>query len=121
MDLERKHLRMPVESRVFLELEAEAGDASQQGSVVVCTTLDVSARGLRVALEHELEENAYLQIGIDPPPASEAAGTFFLIAQVRWCRPGDTPEQPFIAGLALMQAQGSDIDRWIALISTLEG
>ncbi|WP_165787168.1 PilZ domain-containing protein [Pseudohalioglobus lutimaris] len=120
MDLERKHLRLPVESRVFIELEERSDDTRDQGSVVVCRTLDVSAQGLRVAVDQELEEQAYLQIGVEPPHSAEATETFFLIAQVRWCRPGELPEQPFVAGLALMQAQGSDIDHWITLISSLE-
>ena len=121
MDLDRKHLRLPVESRVFVELDAAVGDVEAEGNVIICRTLDVSTRGLQVALEHELAEQAYLQIGVEPPRGDSNADTFFLIAQVRWCRPGEDDDQPWVAGLALMQAQGSDIDRWIQLISELEG
>ena len=121
MDLERKPLRLPVESRVYIELEGATGEYAANGDegIAICKTLDVSAQGLRVALDHELEEQAYLQVGVEPPHGDHPAEPFFLIAQVRWCRPGDTPDQPFIAGLALMPARGSDIDRWIALISDL--
>ena len=121
MDLERKHLRLPVQSRVFIELEAPVSGSDAPGNIVVCKTLDVSARGLQVALDHELIEQAYLQIGIEPPHAEGAtAQPFFLAAQVKWCRAGDAADQPWLAGLALLPAGQSDIDQWIELISGLE-
>lgn len=121
MDLERKHLRLPVESRVFIELEAPVSGSDEAGNIAICTTLDVSAQGLQVSLEHELIEQAYLQIGIEPPHAEGAtAEPFFLAAQVRWCRPGPDEAQPWLAGLALLPAGQSDIDQWIELISGKE-
>ena len=48
MDLERKHLRLPVESRVFIELEAPVSGSDEAGKIAICTTLDVSAQGLQV-------------------------------------------------------------------------
>lgn len=121
MDLERKHLRMPVQSRVFIELEAAVSGSDAPGNIAICKTLDVSASGLQVALEHELIEQAYLQIGIEPPQSGDAGSEpFFLAAQVKWCRAGESPEQPWLAGLALLPAGQSDIDQWIELISGLE-
>ena len=121
MDLERKHLRLPVESRVFIELEAPVSGADTPADIAICKTLDVSARGLQVALDHELIEQAYLQIGVEPPHSEGTlAEPFFLAAQVRWCRPGEARDQPWLAGLALLPAGQSDIDQWIALISGLE-
>ena len=46
MDLDRKHMRMPVQSRVFIELEAAAAGGNSDSSIAICETLDVSARGL---------------------------------------------------------------------------
>ena len=121
MDLERKHLRLPVESRVFIELEAPVSGSDTPANIAICKTLDVSARGLQVALDHELIEQAYLQIGIELPDTEGAAAEpFFLAAQVRWCRAGDSDDQPWLAGLALLPAGQSDIDQWIELISCLE-
>ncbi len=121
MDLERKHLRLPVQSRVFIELESAVAGSEAGSNIAICTTLDVSAQGLQIALDQELTEQAYLQIGVEPPHAEGDDGeAFFLAAQVRWCRPGDSEDQPWLAGLALLQAGQSDIDRWIALISDLE-
>lgn len=119
MDLERENLRLPVESRVFIELEAPVAGSTSAGNIAICKTLDVSAQGMQVSLDHELAEQAYLQIGVEPPHQDESADTFFLAVQVRWCRPGDSDDQPWLAGLALLQAEHSDIDRWIELISEL--
>ncbi len=121
MELDRKHLRLPVESRVFIELDASVDAVEGESSVAICKTLDVSAQGMRVLLDHELQEDAYLQVGVEPPQAEGTSeATFFLVAQVRWCRPADQDEGSFLAGLALMQSEGSDIDHWVNLISTLQ-
>lgn len=120
MDLDRKHLRLPVESRVFIELDAPVAGSDNDSSLAICKTLDVSATGMQISLDHELTEQAFLQIGVEPPHGDDAADTFFLTVQVRWCRPGTTEDQPWLAGLALLPAEHSDIDRWIELISELE-
>lgn len=120
MDLDRKNLRLPVESRVFIELDAPLAGSDGEGSIAVCKTLDVSATGMQISLEHELTENAYLQIGVESPHGDETADTFFLTVQVRWCRRGTTQDQPWLAGLALLPAENSDIGHWIELISELE-
>jgi PilZ domain len=120
VDLDRKHMRMPVQSRVFIELEAAAVGGNSDSSIAICETLDVSARGLQVSLGHELPEQAYLQIGIEPFINGEISEPFFLAAQVRWCRADDSADQRWLAGLALLEAQHSDIDRWVDLISGME-
>ncbi len=116
----RQHLRLPLQSTVFIELvSAQAG--RDDAEIAVCKTLDVSPAGLRVSVQQELTEQAYLQIGVDTlDEAGEQSNTIYLAAQVRWCRPGETPERPWDAGLELLNAQGSDIQRWVKLISQIE-
>lgn len=113
-ETERQQARLPVHSRVFIELEAPAAGSGEEAHIAICRTLDVSAHGLRLALQHELTVDAYLQIGVEPPETN--GDTFFLAGQVRWCRPSDDPENPWLAGLALLQAAQSDMDRWVTLI-----
>lgn len=116
-ETERQQSRLPAQSRVFIELEAPAAGSSEDASIAVCRTLDVSSHGLQVALEHELIAEAYLQIGIEPP---EGEGEpFFLTGQVRWCRPGEAPEHSWLAGFELLPADHSDLARWVALISDI--
>ena len=113
-ETERHQPRLPVHSRVFIELEAPAAGSSEDAHITVCRTLDVSSHGLRVAMEHALTVEAYLQIGVEPPEGD--GETFFLAAQVRWCRPSGDPELPWLAGFELLPADHSDLAQWVELI-----
>jgi hypothetical protein len=46
----RRFLRLPVESRVFIELESPPPGSLGPGKVARCDTLEVSKEGLRVRL-----------------------------------------------------------------------
>ncbi len=113
----RKRVRLPVECRVFIEVMSAQAGSDGEAEIAVCQTLDVSASGLKVAVDRELTENAILQIGVEPP---DAAGTFYLTGEVRWCRHTGSDDVHWYAGFQLLNAHGSDIERWKALINTLE-
>ena len=115
-EIERQQPRLPIRSRVFIEFESAALGSDDDANICVCRTLDVSSNGLRVALEHELTVEAYLQIGIEPPEGE--GDTFFLVGQVRWCRPGEDHEYPWLAGFELLPADDSHLDRWNDLIGS---
>lgn len=117
-ELERVHTRLPLHSRVFIELEAPAAGSGRDSTILVCSTLDASARGLQVAVAEELTEGAFLQIGVDVD-VSRAGDTLYLVGQVCWCRPGNDPEKPWLAGFALLPADESDLDRWETLVAGL--
>ncbi|MDH4041252.1 MAG: PilZ domain-containing protein [Gammaproteobacteria bacterium] len=114
----RKEPRFPVKNTVFIELASRGSGSSTSGSVARGRTLDISRGGLRVSLERELLVGAILQVGVELPAR---AGTLYLVGEVKWCLPapdGD-PEPGWLAGLALLNTDDSDIDNWIALISTI--
>jgi PilZ domain-containing protein len=117
--IERHYPRLPVESRVFIEMEAAAAGSSEGAAIVVCKTLDVSSEGLRVAVPQALTVGAFLQIGVDHPGEPEI-DTFYLAGEVRWCTPGDCEDYPWIAGFFLLPAEHSDINRWEELINDMD-
>ena len=114
-EIERQQPRLPMHSRVYVEFEAAAAGSGEDANITVCRTLDVSSHGLQVALEQELTVEAYLQIGVEPPEGE--GDTFFLVGQVRWCRPSEDPEYPWLAGFELLPADDSHLARWNELIS----
>jgi hypothetical protein len=114
---QRRHTRHPVESRVFVELAASGIGRSDSGKVAICRTLDVSSGGLRISLEHELRVGSVLQIGVELPETQE---TLYLAGEVRWCLPNPKTGTGWTAGLALVNASDSDIDRWIELLTRME-
>jgi hypothetical protein len=114
---QREHLRLPVESTVFIELVSSGIGNADTGKVAICKTLDVSRGGLRVGLEHELVVGAILQIGVELPDSQD---TLYLTGEVRWCLQNHEEENSWCAGFALMNAGDSDIDRWNALLTGME-
>ena len=114
----RQHLRLPVESRIFIELVSPRVGSAESGTVAMCHTLDISRGGLRVSLDQELTVGAILQIGVQLPDADD---TLYLAGEVRWCRPMQESPQGWSAGFKLLNAGDSDIDSWIALLRNMEG
>ncbi|MCP5189446.1 MAG: PilZ domain-containing protein [Pseudomonadales bacterium] len=113
----RRHSRLPMESRIFIELVAPDIGSDETGQVAQCRTLDVSRGGLRVTLEHQLVPGAIHQIGVELPGAGD---TYYLAGEVRWCQANRPPERGWTAGFALLNAGDSDIDGWTALLARME-
>lgn len=114
---QRRHLRLPLDSTVFIEMVSPEAGSADASEVAVCRTLNVSRGGLSVGIEHELLVGSILQICLELPDERE---TLYLAGEVRWCRANEAPETGFNAGLALLNADGSDIDSWVALLVEME-
>jgi len=117
VDEQRKHLRLPVASRVFIELVAPGLAEDDPGEIATCRTLDVSRGGLRVSLDRELTVGAILQIGVEWPDAED---TLYLAGEVKWCRELPTGQHRWSAGFQLMNADNSDITSWTSLLSAMD-
>ena len=114
----RKHLRLPIESMTFIELLSSRMGLDDAGRMVACKSLNVSQGGLQVAVEEEITVGAILQIGIEFPGAEDALS---LVGEVRWCLPSNDEQGSWMAGFQLLDAENSDIERWVELVSTMEG
>ncbi|MEE4279741.1 MAG: PilZ domain-containing protein [Halieaceae bacterium] len=105
----RRFLRLPVESRVFIELESPPPGSIGPGKVARCDTLEVSKAGLRARIAEPVTVGAILQIGVELPGETEP---FYLVGQVRWrMRDKEVPDA-WLAGFEILNAQGSDIEHW---------
>ena len=116
-DEQREHLRLPVESRVFIELLSPDMVSNDPGKIVTCRTLNISRRGLQVSMEHKVTVGAILQVGIQMPHEEEP---HYLAAEVEWCRSANDDGGEWSAGFKLMNANNSDIDSWESLLSQLD-
>lgn len=113
----RNHLRLPLASTTFIELLAPSADQSEPGKMVTCSTMDVSREGLQIKLSETLILNTILHIGVDLP---NAADTLYLAGEVCWCRASNDEQHPRMAGFQILNANGSDVDTWAALIEAME-
>ena len=113
----RKHLRLPIESTTFIELLSPRLGQSESGRMITCKTLNVSRGGLQVSLEEKLTVGSILQIGIDLPGSEH---TLYLAGEVRWCLPDNNDTPAWMAGFQILNADDSDIARWVELIVKME-
>ncbi len=115
----RQFLRLPLETRTFIELVSPAAGETDTGRMVTCQTMNISRGGLQVTLGEEVTVGAILQIGVELPGAS---APLYLAGEVRWCRPNeDDPELPWSIGFKLLNSEDSDMDRWVELLTSLGG
>lgn len=114
---QRVQLRLPVASRVFIELIAPGLSPQDTGEIAECKTLDVSHSGLCVSLNRQLQVGVILQVGVD---LFDTPDTLYLAGEVRWCR--EIPDEPgqWSAGFQLLNAGNSDIDNWNKLLSEID-
>lgn len=113
----RKHSRLLIEGRTILELESSAMDHADPSVLITCCSLNISRKGLQAELEQEVLVGAILQFAVDLPDPEQ---TLFLVGEVIWCQPGEKPEGTWLAGFQILNAAGSDIEHWIAMIEELE-
>lgn len=117
MELERRHIRLPVNYRVYIDSDGETGGEA----IEVCQALDVSRSGIRLGLDRELAVNAFIHLGVE----ASGAAPLILVAVVRWCRPREDEATDttcnWCAGLELQPAPGSDYRGWCDLLEELEG
>jgi hypothetical protein len=107
----RQEYRLNAQETVYLELNQSSADTST--SIVVSTSLDMSANGLRVIADQPLETGTILRSCV----RLRATGAqFVLVCEVKWARPyGDAGE--FLLGLSLYESEGSDILPWKEFIA----
>ena len=113
----RKFFRLPVASRVFVEIESPPPGSLGPGKVARCDTLDVSHSGLRVRLSESVSVGAILQIGVELPGENEP---FYLVGQVRWRMQDKEQRGSWVAGFEILNALGSDVEHWEAALLEMD-
>lgn len=113
----RRFFRLPIASRVFIEIESPPPGSIGPGKVARCDTLDVSHSGLRVRLDESVTVGAILQIGVELPGETEP---FYLVGQVRWRMRDKEHPGSWIAGFEILNALGSDIAHWEAALMEMD-
>lgn len=112
----REHLRLPVATRIFIELVSPGMDSDETGEIVTCKTLDVSRGGLQVSIDRQVTVGAILHIGAQMPGAAEP---LYLAGLVEWCEKTEGSGDSWSAGFKLMNANNSDIDNWASLLTDM--
>jgi hypothetical protein len=112
----REQPRLDERSTIFIETQAAPDSSTQQESILICNSVEISANGLRVCVDEELETGAILQLGIELP---EMEQPLYVVGEVRWCSSAREPDRGYYAGFKLLDSDGTDYDIWFSLVEEM--
>ena len=112
--VDREHIRLRMDTKVFVELAAADPHAGTEAELLKCDVIDVSFGGLKARIAEELIQDSILSIAVFIPGVDEP---FYLAAEVRWCRPDDSGEGTWCAGFQILVSSGSDVESWRDLLT----
>jgi len=104
----RQHIRQPRDERVVIQVASSTRDTLPPGTVVRCSTRDVSTRGIRIQLDQQVPEGYLLELWIE---ISNHPGKFFLAGEVKWCQERDEGKR-YLVGVELKQDETEDFKLW---------
>lgn len=108
----RTELRGVREERLFVKVLESGNSPEMKEMTLSCSTLDVSASGLRLSVSEVVSPETLLELWIE---VKGVAGKFLLTGLVRWCCPHG---EEFICGVELIeQGQVSDLADWQELFN----
>ena len=105
---QRLEARILSEVTIFVETYSSPTGEAISPNIVISKTLDLSANGLQVVMDHALPLGSILEICID---FGLQQPRYHLIGEVRWVRkaPGSLL---FLTGFQLLDSEGTQIEEW---------
>ncbi len=100
--------RLGSEDRLFAQVIDCASLPELVGTTVACQAVDVSIGGLQFTCERRIDAPARLDLWVE---SSDRPGKFFLVGEVRWCRPHPDGSL-FNIGVQLRTGAASDFAIW---------
>ena len=83
-------------------------DTLPPGTVVRCSTKDVSPNGIRIQLDQQVPEGFALELWVE---VSSHPTKFYLAGEVKWCQELDEGKR-YLVGVELKDADTEDFKRW---------
>ncbi len=112
----RQHIRQPRDERVVVQIVSSTRDTLPPGTVVRCSTKDVSSQGLRIQLEQQVPEGFLLELWIE---ISSHPSKFFLAGEVKWCKELDGGKR-YLVGVELKDGDSNDFKQWQEVLGDSE-
>lgn len=104
----RQHSRQSRDERVVVQIVSSTRDTLPPGTVVRCSTKDVSANGLRIQLDQSVPEGFLLELWVE---VSNHPTKFYLAGEVKWCQELDDGKR-YLVGVELKEADTEDFKQW---------
>ena len=104
----RQHVRQRRDERVVVQIVSSTHGTLPPGTVVRCSTKDVSPRGIRIQLNHPLSEGCLLELCVE---FLNHPGIIFLAGEVKWCKALDESTRNLI-GVELRERPTDNFKLW---------
>ncbi len=104
----RQHVRQLWNERVVVQFVSSTHDRLPAGTVVRCSTKDVSPHGIGIQLDRQLPEGFLLELCVE---ISDHPGSFFLAGEVKWCRELAEGKRNMV-GVEFTERQTDDFKCW---------
>lgn len=104
----RQHARQLRDERVVVQVASSTRDTLPPGSIVRCSTKDVSATGMRLQLNQRVPDGCLLELWVE---VSNHPTKFYLCGEVRWCREIDEAKR-YLIGVELKDGETEDFKQW---------
>ena len=111
----RRWERLGERGTIFIETLSSGDRPQHPTTIVICSSVEISARGLRVCLDDALETGAILQLGVQFP---ELERTLYLVGEVRWCSADSERPGRHSVGFELLESDGTDYRTWCDIVGT---
>ena len=104
----REHVRQPRDERVIFQIVSSTHNTLPPGTIVRCSTKDISPRGMRIQLDRPLSEGCLLELGVE---FLYHPDIIFLAGEVKWCKALDKSKRSLV-GVELKERQSDNFKLW---------
>ena len=104
----RQHTRHLRDERVVVQVVSSTRDTLPPGTVVRCSTKDVSRRGLRIQLDQRVPEGFHLELWVE---ISSQPTKFYLSGEVKGCQEVEEGKR-YMVGVELKEDKTEDLEKW---------
>jgi hypothetical protein len=106
----RSEIRLQTQATIFVEICSAEPDKDSSPTILICSSLDISANGVQVQMDDEVPLGSILRLCADFGSSREP---IYLIGETKWVTPCD---DLFNIGFEILDAENSDIMDWKNLI-----
>lgn len=106
----RSELRLPSKATIFVEVCSASDNDEPSPTVIMCSSLDISANGIQVQMDSEVAVGSILRLCADFGSSREP---IYLVGEAKWV---SSSNDLFNIGFEILDAENSDISDWKHLI-----
>jgi Tfp pilus assembly protein PilZ len=105
---QRQEFRLGSQDILFIETFSASPGSNPESRMVICSSVDVSANGLKVLVDEKLPMGAIYQLCVELPGKGRR---LYLSGQVKWVT--EAPEsRGFHIGIAIFESDNTDVAEW---------